>query len=102
MKDYIIESITGQKRARSHVKAQSLDNLRARLIREGNLMKNDMVVIFSTNAQEVKPDTPFNKTGALWYDGYNQQHFWMGNDGKAKNVSRKTGKISAFKIQRGY
>ena len=35
MKDYIIEMINGQKKSKSHLKAQSLSSLRLRLIKEG-------------------------------------------------------------------
>lgn len=98
MKDYIIETITGQKRERTRVKAMSLDTLRARLIKEGVLSKEEMVVVFTTNAKEIRPDTPFNKTGVIWLDNYNKQYFWMDNDGKTRNVTASTGKLFPFKV----
>ena len=99
MKEYIIETVNGQKRGKSRAKAQSLDNLRQRLIREGILDKEEMVVVYTTNVTKVKPDTPFRKVGAIWFDGYNGQYFWLNEAGITKNVSPKTGKLSAFKIK---
>lgn len=98
MKDYIIEMINGQKKSKSHLKAQSLSSLRLRLIKEGVLKRQEMVIIFTTTAEKVTPSTPFKKTGVIWLDNYNDQYFWMDNNGQTKNVSAKTGAVSAFKV----
>lgn len=96
MKEYIIETVKGMNRVHSRAKAQSLDNLRARLIKEGLAKKYDQILVFTTNAQKVDEKTPFKKTGVIWYDGYNQQNFWMNNSGRVYNVSEKDGTLSKF------
>jgi len=97
MKDYIIELVTGKAKTKSRVKAMTLDNLRARIVKEGLLRKEEKVVVYSTRAQTINPDTPFNLTGVIWIDNYNGQVFWMDTKGKVSNVT-SDGSLGKFKI----
>lgn len=98
MKDYIMELVTGDKKTKSRVKAQSIDNLRARIIREGLLAKEEKVVVYATKARKILPDTPFNMAGVIWIDSFNRQVFWMDPKGKVSNVLAD-GSLGSFKIR---
>ena len=98
MKEFIIETVTGQKRVKSRVKAESMDNMRARIIKEGILDREEKALIYTTNAKNVTPATPFKKTGVIWYDGFNGLYYWMNDKGIARVVG-KNGKLSAFRVK---